>query len=186
MIQDWPNATGEREESCMDNGLGRAIIAANRFGLGARPGELQEIAHDPKEWVLAQLEQPAPPDEALLGLPGSRSIWIASSSTAASVVRRDGRVNKQSCRSSASVSMAIFWPKSSFAPVSNVALPRRCMNGWSCSGATTSLSRPRSRPCDCLPVHLNERPFVRISMMTLPACCSVSSSILRCCCTWIT
>ncbi|MBW5799757.1 DUF1800 domain-containing protein [Halomonas elongata] len=56
----------------MDNGLGRAIIAANRFGLGARPGELQEIAHDPKEWVLAQLEQPAPPDEALLGLPGSR------------------------------------------------------------------------------------------------------------------
>ncbi|MDR5860321.1 DUF1800 domain-containing protein [Halomonas eurihalina] len=55
----------------MDNGLGRAIIAANRFGLGAGPGEIEDIAHDPKEWVLAQLEQPEPPDEALLGLQGS-------------------------------------------------------------------------------------------------------------------
>ena len=34
-------------------------IAANRFGLGARPGELQRL-QDPAQWLLAQLEV-APP-----------------------------------------------------------------------------------------------------------------------------
>ncbi|SHK00823.1 DUF1800 domain-containing protein [Halomonas caseinilytica] len=55
----------------MDNGLSRAAVAANRFGLGAGPGELQEIAHDPKGWVLAQLEAPEPLGEPLQGLAGS-------------------------------------------------------------------------------------------------------------------
>src|SRR4051812_28958536 len=33
----------------------RAVIAANRFGLGARPGELASIGGDPKAWLKAQL-----------------------------------------------------------------------------------------------------------------------------------
>ena len=37
-----------------------AAIAANRFGLGARPGELDTIAHDPRGWLTAQLTGPAP------------------------------------------------------------------------------------------------------------------------------
>jgi len=55
----------------MENRLQQAVLAANRFGLGARPGELVDIAHDPKGWVLAQLE--AAPDDAssLRGLPGT-------------------------------------------------------------------------------------------------------------------
>src|SRR5882757_5870635 len=32
-----------------------AVIAANRFGLGARPGELAAIGADPKGWLKAQL-----------------------------------------------------------------------------------------------------------------------------------
>ncbi len=36
-----------------------AAIAVNRFGLGARPGELQAIA-DPPAWLLAQLKAPPP------------------------------------------------------------------------------------------------------------------------------
>ena len=36
-----------------------AVIAANRFGLGARPGELALIGGDAREWLRAQL--PAPP-----------------------------------------------------------------------------------------------------------------------------
>src|SRR4051812_18369617 len=32
-----------------------AVIAANRFGLGARPGELAAIGADPKAWLKAQL-----------------------------------------------------------------------------------------------------------------------------------
>jgi uncharacterized protein (DUF1800 family) len=32
-----------------------ATIAVNRFGLGARPGDIEAVAHDPKGWLLAQL-----------------------------------------------------------------------------------------------------------------------------------
>ena len=42
----------------------QAVIAANRFGLGARPGDVATIAPDPKHWLMAQLtpesELPAP------------------------------------------------------------------------------------------------------------------------------
>lgn len=55
----------------MENNLHDAVIAANRFGLGARPDELEEIAHDPREWVLAQLEQPAPLIDSLETLDSS-------------------------------------------------------------------------------------------------------------------
>jgi uncharacterized protein (DUF1800 family) len=42
----------------------QAAIATNRFGLGARPGELAEAASDPRGWLLAQLRgrHPAPPE----------------------------------------------------------------------------------------------------------------------------
>jgi len=35
-----------------------AFVACTRFGLGARPGELAEVAHDPKGWLIAQLDGP--------------------------------------------------------------------------------------------------------------------------------
>ena len=37
-----------------------AAIAANRFGLGARPGELAQIGSQPRDWLRAQLAG-APP-----------------------------------------------------------------------------------------------------------------------------
>ena len=36
-------------------------IAANRFGLGARPGELASLSGDPRGWLTAQLKGGAPP-----------------------------------------------------------------------------------------------------------------------------
>ncbi len=36
-----------------------AAVAANRFGYGARPGELQTIAGDPRGWLAAQIAGPA-------------------------------------------------------------------------------------------------------------------------------
>ncbi len=33
-----------------------AVIAANRFGLGARPGELSAIGDDPRRWLIKQIE----------------------------------------------------------------------------------------------------------------------------------
>ena len=38
----------------------KAVIAANRFGLGARRAELPEIDRNPERWLLAQLEHDAP------------------------------------------------------------------------------------------------------------------------------
>jgi uncharacterized protein (DUF1800 family) len=56
----------------MDKGLTSAI-AANRFGLGARPGELAAIGSSGPDWLRAQLERPAPPIEDD-GLQSSASI----------------------------------------------------------------------------------------------------------------
>lgn len=40
----------------MINSKNAAVIAANRFGLGARPGELNIIGDDPRTWLIAQLD----------------------------------------------------------------------------------------------------------------------------------
>src|SRR6187551_2676710 len=37
-----------------------AGIAANRFGLGARPGELAAVARDPQDWLVRQFKGSPP------------------------------------------------------------------------------------------------------------------------------
>ena len=49
-----------------------AAIAANRFGLGARPGDARSIGSDPKGWLAAQLERPAAAPPA--GVPESARV----------------------------------------------------------------------------------------------------------------
>lgn len=44
-------------------------IAANRLGLGARPGEIDRASRNPKAWLLGQLDGPAPEPEAPSGHP---------------------------------------------------------------------------------------------------------------------
>lgn len=46
----------------------RAMIATNRFGLGARPGEAAAVTGDPEGWLLAQLEPAAAPAFPTAGL----------------------------------------------------------------------------------------------------------------------
>jgi uncharacterized protein (DUF1800 family) len=50
----------------------QAVIAANRFGLGARAGELPRVDGDPRGWLLEQLRAADPPQ--LAALPGSAEI----------------------------------------------------------------------------------------------------------------
>lgn len=50
-----------------------AFIAAHRFGLGPRPGELKRIADDPQGWVEAQIG-PVPLPEQFNGFPSSQEI----------------------------------------------------------------------------------------------------------------
>ena len=49
-----------------------AFIAVNRFGLGARPGELAAAANDPRGWVERQLAGPPSAPAQLSGLRPSR------------------------------------------------------------------------------------------------------------------
>jgi uncharacterized protein (DUF1800 family) len=62
-----------------------AAIAANRFGLGAKPGDLGEIAGDPRGWLEAQISGRAP----LLSAPGLKS--TAEILRAASELNRERR-----------------------------------------------------------------------------------------------
>lgn len=54
-----------------------AVLAANRFGLGARPGDIPFIAEDPFGWAMRQLEQLADPPDELVGLPASPEVVTA-------------------------------------------------------------------------------------------------------------
>ena len=37
----------------------RTVIATNRFGLGARPGDFDSVDRDPQAWLLDQLQGPS-------------------------------------------------------------------------------------------------------------------------------
>ncbi len=57
--------------------LREAAIAANRFGFGARPGELAAIAGDPRGWVRAQLASPYPVPTEIAALPVAEDDLLA-------------------------------------------------------------------------------------------------------------
>lgn len=52
-----------------------AVMAANRFGLGARPGELQRAQGDPRGWLLKQVTGPRELPEEIGRLPSSAEIF---------------------------------------------------------------------------------------------------------------
>ncbi|MEJ0027256.1 MAG: DUF1800 domain-containing protein [Rhizomicrobium sp.] len=49
----------------------QGVIAANRFGLGARPGEVAAVSADPKGWLLAQLTPERDLPRPLMSLPST-------------------------------------------------------------------------------------------------------------------
>jgi len=53
-----------------------SVIAANRFGLGARPGELSRIDGNPRGWLLDQLQGPSRLPEDIRALPDTASVLV--------------------------------------------------------------------------------------------------------------
>jgi len=53
-----------------------AAIAANRFGLGARPGDLARIDGQPQAWLLDQLQGPSQVSAEIRALPDSASVLV--------------------------------------------------------------------------------------------------------------
>src|ERR1700761_3898007 len=44
-------------------------IAAHRFGIGARPGEIDSASKSPKAWLMAQIDRPAEQPKSTDGQP---------------------------------------------------------------------------------------------------------------------
>jgi uncharacterized protein (DUF1800 family) len=53
------------------------LIAANRFGLGARPDELASIGTDPRGWLAAQIQGTRSHPDAIRSLPTSAQVFAA-------------------------------------------------------------------------------------------------------------
>lgn len=53
----------------------QTVIAANRFGLGARPGELKSIGRDPRDWLANQIKGSRPVPDAVQALPSSAEVF---------------------------------------------------------------------------------------------------------------
>jgi uncharacterized protein (DUF1800 family) len=53
-----------------------SVIAANRFGLGARPAELSRIDGNPRGWLLGQLLGPSQQQEDIRALPDTPSVLL--------------------------------------------------------------------------------------------------------------
>jgi uncharacterized protein (DUF1800 family) len=53
-----------------------SAIAANRFGLGARPGDLDRIDQDPQAWLLDQLQGPSRLPAELKDLPNTADVLV--------------------------------------------------------------------------------------------------------------
>jgi uncharacterized protein (DUF1800 family) len=68
-----------------------AIIAANRFGLGARPGELTDIGDDARRWLTQQLKGTRPVPQEVAALPSSVAAFQAFAK-----VLRERRQDKRS------------------------------------------------------------------------------------------
>ena len=57
--------------------MSKAVIAASRFGFGARPGELVLIEKNPEAWLLNQLQGQSRLHEDIRSLPSSASVLVA-------------------------------------------------------------------------------------------------------------
>ena len=52
-----------------------AVIAVNRFGLGARPGELAQAKSDPRGWLLTQIKGERSVPESVAKLPSGAEVF---------------------------------------------------------------------------------------------------------------
>ena len=54
----------------------RTVIATNRFGLGARPGDLDTVDRNPQSWLLDQLQGPSRLPADIKNLPHSSHVLV--------------------------------------------------------------------------------------------------------------
>jgi uncharacterized protein (DUF1800 family) len=69
-----------------------ALIALHRFGFGPKPGEVAQVAADPKGWLEQQIELPYSPPPAMSGLPlAAENVidwWVTARRSVPDLVRK--------------------------------------------------------------------------------------------------
>lgn len=75
-----------------------AVIAVNRFGLGARPGDLERAARDPKSWLLDQLQGASRTPSELQRLGNSADVLVEIQQ-----LRQERRMERQQSAAEVSV-----------------------------------------------------------------------------------
>ncbi len=132
MVREYPEAFEEHE-------IG-AAIAANRFGYGARPHELEQIGDQPREWLLGQMiADPVP--EALKTLPESRDL-LSEMLAARQRGRSSMRVYRQEARHRALTESATHLAVSLNSPTPFV---ERLVRFWT-NHFTVSMVKPAVMP----------------------------------------
>ena len=166
-----------------------SAIAANRFGLGARPGELASIAADPRAWLLAQLDGRPPATLADAGLASSQQLvseWL------------EWRRERQQARASPNVApMLVRFFAERARPVYVAEATARLR--FAVSTERGFLERLTQFWTNHFAVSVDKQivlaarrqlrargdPPVRARAIS-PTCCSPRSGIRRCCSTWTT
>lgn len=70
-----------------------AIVAANRFGLGAKPGELAQAKSDPRDWLVAQVNGVRSAPDPIASLPSSATVFKSYSE--AQDTKRESRMEME-------------------------------------------------------------------------------------------
>ena len=107
-----------------------AAIALTRLGLGARPGEIERVAADPRGWATAQIRpQGAPQPSGAFADTAQRVAQYVDYQSDAGLVRRDRRSAPQAGATSTPMAQTAPAPPSSAARASartsRVGLPER-------------------------------------------------------------
>ena len=157
-----------------------AAVAANRFGLGARPGEIDRMAHDPRGALRSQLQGGAPliHNEALSDTPSVLSRAAQLRAARREHRRADAVEDVGADSSSASIpNNSTLLPPGTVEKLSGffrgiyvdeaVARMRglsspnvHSLSAWCISGAIILRYRSTSWPCSALRDATSGRPFV--------------------------
>ena len=124
------------------------VLAANRFGLGARPGELDRARVDARAWLEKQIVGARPLPDEIRRLPASAEVFKSYSELRRE--RNDAKSDSEAAKRLLGGLRAIStrWRRA-------IALQPRPKNrfasDWSISGPITSRSPPTSRRCSRSP-----------------------------------
>lgn len=128
----------------------KATIAANRFGLGARPGDLKAIGNNANRWLIDQLQGPPRMPESIASLPASARtlVEVEAARKMQNKLKKaaggDGQANKVFARKVRGLYMDQILARFSTAAQTNHPFFERLVHFWSNHFAVSADKKPLS------------------------------------------